>query len=144
MKKSYEIYPVQETIRYAIQILIEEFGRCTPTEVLRFALFEENKAMRSLVLELAEAMEYTVKSSGKGYVITDTPIEIMPLREYEIEFKMLSPFISDGIDTTVYYFDCFAKSEYEALELFASDNIVSRNISKGYSITDIKVTIIEQ
>ena len=113
MKRSYEIHPIQETIKYAIQIYIEEFGRVTPTEVLRFAQFEENKAMRSLVIELAKGMEYTVKSSGKGYVIVDTPIDNDIEREYEVQYAVRS----EGNVVTL-YFDCVANSRQEAESVF--------------------------
>jgi hypothetical protein len=119
-KKAYEVFPVQESIKCAIQILIEEYGFCTPTDALRLAKFDESPAMRSLCLELSESMEYTVIESGKGYRIVDTPIDVLPdnkLCDYEIEYHRFNDDIND-IEPKKYFFDCVAVSSADALEQF--------------------------
>jgi len=70
-KKSYSNLCIHDTIDTAIQLLCEEGGRCTPTDVLRFGLLDESNTTRKMVLERALHMKYSIKSSGKGYVIFD-------------------------------------------------------------------------
>lgn len=66
MKKSYtEHNPITE-LGAVIELLAEEEGVFTPTDVLRFARMTECNEMRSIVVSIAIEMDLIIKSSGKG------------------------------------------------------------------------------
>lgn len=70
-KKAYYGINILQEFGAAIDCLCEAYGRCTPTDVLRLVGVEENEITRQVVLDVAECREYTVKSSGRGFVILD-------------------------------------------------------------------------
>lgn len=70
-KKAYLNVRVLDEIESALELLCDEYKKCTPTEVLRMCGFCESKEMRGIVLELAELRGYDIVSSGKGYKIID-------------------------------------------------------------------------
>lgn len=62
---------IVDEIEAGIHLLCDCNGRCTPTDVLRVVELPETNELRTLVINLAERLEYTIKSSGRGYVILD-------------------------------------------------------------------------
>lgn len=68
-KKAYLEHSIIETIACAIELLCDNHHKCTPTEIIEFCGYKRSKELRTLILEVAEIYEYSVISSGKGYVI---------------------------------------------------------------------------
>lgn len=70
-KTAYEGRDLIGEIDASINLLCMEFGRCTPTDVLRLAKIEETNTTRQIVIDVAKRAEFEVKSSGRGFVILD-------------------------------------------------------------------------
>jgi len=70
-KKAYYGKNIVSEFCAAIDLLCMEFGRCTPTDVLRLVGVEENNITRQVVLDVAHMYGYRFESSGKGFVILD-------------------------------------------------------------------------
>lgn len=70
-KKAFMDKGVLSELEATIHILCEEHGRCTATDVLRFAKMEETSFSRTVVIEYAQYLEYTIETSGRGFVIVD-------------------------------------------------------------------------
>jgi hypothetical protein len=71
MSKSYYGKNIVGEFIAAIDLLCMEFGRCTPTDVLRLVGVEENNITRQVVLDVAGMYGYSIKKSGKGWAILD-------------------------------------------------------------------------
>lgn len=70
-KKAYLKHSIIDTISSAIELLCGERGQCTPTNVLELSGLSQCNETRTLVIEVAEVYGYSVKPSGKGFVIDD-------------------------------------------------------------------------
>lgn len=72
-KKAYYGQNVITEFCCAIDLLVEAYEYCTPTDVLRFVGVEENEITRRVVIDIADMKNYTVQSSGRGYRIWKVP-----------------------------------------------------------------------
>lgn len=72
-KKAYYGKNIVDEFVSAIVLLLEAYGSCTPTDVLRLVGVEENTITRQIVIDVAEMMAWSkVESSGRGYrIVTD-------------------------------------------------------------------------
>lgn len=71
MSKAYYGKNIVEEFSAALELLCGDFGRCTPTDVLRLVGVEENNITRQVVLDVAKMYGYSIKKSGHGWVILD-------------------------------------------------------------------------
>lgn len=59
-------------IHASIDLLCEETGKCTATDVLRLMKVPETNFARTVVIEYAIYLEYNIIDSGRGFAIIDS------------------------------------------------------------------------
>ena len=65
-KRSYTEHDPLSELGAVIELLAEEIGAFTPTDVLRFAKMTECNEMRSIVVSIAISQDLIIKNAGKG------------------------------------------------------------------------------